>query len=309
MTALGRAPPISSPGRRPGSRQRASCWRLESFDRWSWLNHGTWASSTRLDPPRAHGQFGLDVVAVEHAAATAPPPLVRGAVAQRPSTPSARQIGLEQCQILGAPASLLRPRPGTPPSVCCLDGEVFPRSAPPPASCTGDLRFPWSLPLQLPAPTTTAPPQLRRPSLPSPRRPTATVRSRPANAPPTGSSSPSPTRPASPSPARPGAGGPTTIPAGSTRPRGSVAPQGSPSPTARIAATWVAGTPGHGALTLTVENAVSSMTMTIATQSFASRHPPRSAVNLVMPSARATGYAIDLTPLTAPAGTYYAAFA
>ena len=65
-------------------------------------------------------------MAVEHAAATTPPPLVRGAVAQRPSTPAARQTELEQCQILAAPASLLRPRPGTPPSVCCIDGESSP---------------------------------------------------------------------------------------------------------------------------------------------------------------------------------------
>lgn len=77
----------------------------------------------------------------------------------------------------------------------------------------------------------------------------------------------------------------------------------------RIAATWIAGTPGTGILTLTVENAVSSMTTKIATRSVASRHPPRSAVNLFMPSARATGYSIDLTPLTDPAGTYYAAIA
>ncbi len=77
----------------------------------------------------------------------------------------------------------------------------------------------------------------------------------------------------------------------------------------RITATWVAGAPGPGVLTLTVENAVSSMTTTVATHSIASRHPPQSAVNLVMPSAPATGYEIDLTPLTEPAGTYYAALA
>ena len=86
-------------------------------------------------------------------------------------------------------------------------------------------------------------------------------------------------------------------------------PKGVTTSDGRIAATWVAGTPGPGVLTLTVENAVSSMTTTIATHSVASRQPPRSAINLFMPSARATGYVIDLTPLTEPAGTYYAALA
>lgn len=61
--------------------------------------------------------YGQGVAAADHAAAATPPPLVRGAVAQRPSTPAARQIELEQCQVLTAPASLLRPRPGAPPSV------------------------------------------------------------------------------------------------------------------------------------------------------------------------------------------------
>ena len=86
-------------------------------------------------------------------------------------------------------------------------------------------------------------------------------------------------------------------------------PEGVTAAYGRIVVTWVAGTPGTGVLTLAVENAVSSMTAAIPTCSVASRHPPRSAVNVVMPSARATGYSIDLTPLTEPGGTYYAALA
>ena len=76
----------------------------------------------------------------------------------------------------------------------------------------------------------------------------------------------------------------------------------------RIVATWVAGAPGVGALTLTVENAVSSMTAVYATTSVASPRPPSSAVSVwIGHGSRATGYSIDMTPLAEPAGTYYAA--
>lgn len=76
----------------------------------------------------------------------------------------------------------------------------------------------------------------------------------------------------------------------------------------RIAATWVAGSPGAGVLTLTAENAGGSATVEIRTESVASPNPPNSAVNVRLDhGGRATGYSIDVTPLTEPHGTFYAA--
>ena len=76
----------------------------------------------------------------------------------------------------------------------------------------------------------------------------------------------------------------------------------------RISATWVAGSPGAGILSLTAENAVSSLTTEIETESVASRRPPDGATAVWMNHAgRANGYSIDLTPLSEPTGTYYAA--
>ncbi|MDE2927979.1 MAG: DUF3472 domain-containing protein [Acidobacteriota bacterium] len=75
----------------------------------------------------------------------------------------------------------------------------------------------------------------------------------------------------------------------------------------RISATWVAGSPGNGSLTLTVENDVSAQTVEIPTQSVTSRRPPWAQNVVWMYSALSTGYSIDLTPLTEPRGTYYAA--
>ena len=76
----------------------------------------------------------------------------------------------------------------------------------------------------------------------------------------------------------------------------------------RISATWVAGSPGAGVLSLTAENAVSSLTMEIETESVASRRPPDGATAVWMHhNGRADGYSIDLTPLSEPTGTYYAA--
>lgn len=76
----------------------------------------------------------------------------------------------------------------------------------------------------------------------------------------------------------------------------------------RIAATWVPGWPGTGVLTLTVGVGSSSLVEEYRTQSIASLRPPSSAVRVWMEHRdRATGYSIDLTPLSEPGGTYYAA--
>lgn len=83
--------------------------------------------------------------------------------------------------------------------------------------------------------------------------------------------------------------------------------QGTTGAAGRISATWVAGSPGAGVLTVTAEKAASSMTVELATESVPSPRAPKSAVNVPMRTDRATGYAIDLTPLAEPGGTYYAA--
>ena len=76
----------------------------------------------------------------------------------------------------------------------------------------------------------------------------------------------------------------------------------------RISAAWIAGSPGAGSLTLTVENAASSQTAEIPTKSVASRRPPSSAMIVSMRSGgAANGLSVDLTPLTEPAKTFYAA--
>ena len=75
----------------------------------------------------------------------------------------------------------------------------------------------------------------------------------------------------------------------------------------RIVATWVAGSPGLGVLTLTVENQVSSITTEFTTESVVSRRPPSGAFYVWLTNhRRAAGYSIDVTPLTEPHGTYYA---
>ena len=75
----------------------------------------------------------------------------------------------------------------------------------------------------------------------------------------------------------------------------------------RISATWIAGSPGAGALTLTVENDDSAKTAETPTESVPSRRPPWSQNVVWMDSAPSTGFSIDLTPLTEPRGTFYAA--
>lgn len=76
----------------------------------------------------------------------------------------------------------------------------------------------------------------------------------------------------------------------------------------RIHATWIAGSPGDGVLTLTVGEGEQSLTVELETRSVASQRPPLSAVHLWMDwHGDPTGYSIDLTPLTEPLGTYYVA--
>ena len=76
----------------------------------------------------------------------------------------------------------------------------------------------------------------------------------------------------------------------------------------RIAATWVPGSPGAGALTLTVSPNASSLTTRYRTESVSPPRPPAGAVGIWMNHAgRADGYSVDITPLTDPGGTYYAA--
>lgn len=77
----------------------------------------------------------------------------------------------------------------------------------------------------------------------------------------------------------------------------------------RLQATWVAGWPGKGTLSLAVENESSRVTKELATLSTTPANPPAGAAyiwihNRNHPSA---GYSIDMTPLTEPTGTFYVA--
>lgn len=85
-------------------------------------------------------------------------------------------------------------------------------------------------------------------------------------------------------------------------------PEGMTDSNGRIEATWVPGSPGTGGLALTVGEGTSSLTVPFATQSVAPAHPPwgQSTVWLNN-SPRGTGYSIELTPLTEPHQSYYAA--
>ena len=86
-------------------------------------------------------------------------------------------------------------------------------------------------------------------------------------------------------------------------------PRGVTDSIGRFAATWVAGWPGDGILSLIVENSVSRMTAELATLSTSSENNPAAAAYFWVNhgSDTATGYSIDLTPLAEPEGTYYAA--
>ena len=74
---------------------------------------------------------------------------------------------------------------------------------------------------------------------------------------------------------------------------------------------WVAGAPGLGVLTLTFEDDALTTTQTaFETRSIASQQPPHSSVTIYMDhNGVANGYSIDLTPLSEPDKTFYAALA
>lgn len=85
-------------------------------------------------------------------------------------------------------------------------------------------------------------------------------------------------------------------------------PEGVTDSGGRIAATWVPGSPGDGVLTLTVGDEGSSVTAALDTRSVASARPPSGAIYVwSQHDGSGTGYSIDLTPLTDPGSTYYAA--
>ena len=74
-----------------------------------------------------------------------------------------------------------------------------------------------------------------------------------------------------------------------------------------VDAAWIAGFPGEGELVLAFTEDGEPRTRKFATNSLAPANPPWGAHGLTIPSPLATGYSIDLTPLTEPLGTYYAA--
>ena len=86
-------------------------------------------------------------------------------------------------------------------------------------------------------------------------------------------------------------------------------PEGTTNAVGRFQGTWVAGWPGEGTLSVTVENGFSRVTEELTTRSTTHVNPPPAHATVWIrnwnnPSA---GYSIDMTPLTDPARTYYAA--
>jgi uncharacterized protein YjdB len=86
-------------------------------------------------------------------------------------------------------------------------------------------------------------------------------------------------------------------------------PQGITDGRGRFRTTWVAGWPGEGTLSVTVENEFSRATEDLATLSTTPDNPPNGAAAIWIDNRRSpsAGYSIDMTPLTEPTGTYYAA--
>ena len=74
-----------------------------------------------------------------------------------------------------------------------------------------------------------------------------------------------------------------------------------------IDAAWIPGFPGVGELTLEFAEGEEEKTLEFQTFSVAPPRPPNSAINAAFSTPLATGYAIDMTPLTEPLRTYYAA--
>ncbi|MDE2999616.1 MAG: DUF3472 domain-containing protein [Gemmatimonadota bacterium] len=77
----------------------------------------------------------------------------------------------------------------------------------------------------------------------------------------------------------------------------------------RFRTTWVAGWPGAGTLSLTVENESFRVTKELVTMSTTPANPPAGDATIWVHNRNHTsaGYSIDMTPLTEPTGTYYAA--
>lgn len=75
----------------------------------------------------------------------------------------------------------------------------------------------------------------------------------------------------------------------------------------KVDGAWIPGFPGLGKLTLRYVEADEEKAIDYETFSEAPENPPWAGWDLSIPSPRATGYSIDLTPLTEPPGTYYAA--
>ena len=85
-------------------------------------------------------------------------------------------------------------------------------------------------------------------------------------------------------------------------------PEGTTNALGRFQATWVAGWPGEGTLSVTVENEFSRVTEELTTLSTTHSNPPAADAYIWINNRNASaGYSIDMTPLTDPAGTYYAA--
>ena len=85
--------------------------------------------------------------------------------------------------------------------------------------------------------------------------------------------------------------------------------QGTTDDLGRIRTTWVAGWPGEGRLSLTVEDESSRVTQELPTMSTTPGKPPAGAAYIWIRTwnVRNAGYSIDMTPITDPRGTYYAA--
>ena len=74
-----------------------------------------------------------------------------------------------------------------------------------------------------------------------------------------------------------------------------------------VDAAWIPGFPGEGKLVLAFAEDGEQRTHELATNSLAPANPPWGGHALAISSPLATGYSIDLTPLTEPLKTYYAA--
>ncbi len=86
-------------------------------------------------------------------------------------------------------------------------------------------------------------------------------------------------------------------------------PEGITDGRGRFRTTWVAGWPGEGTLSVTVENEFSRATEDLATLSTTPGNPPNGAATIHIDNQNnpSAGYSIDMTPLTEPTGTYYGA--